>query len=283
MPTPKPGVYPKVPFDEYVLWDAINHSSLVHFAATPAHARHAIFHQKETPPLTLGHLVHTAVLEPHLIDEEYYAWEKMDKRTKAGKAAFLRAEQESKGRTIVTTEEMECAKALTLHAHQHATLKEMLGSKGANELSIIWEDPELEVLCKGRIDRVCEFQGQSYVLDLKTHGFPATRKSWEKAVEKFGYHQQAAFYLRGLHTLRPMPEDAPERRFAWGVLETSEPYLVKVFDADDEAIELGATQMMRFLATYEECKRTGVWPGWDEGMDLAGLPPWAYKGAQFDG
>lgn len=282
MPTPEPGVYPGVSFDDYAAWDAVNHSTLVHFSKTPAHAYHASIHQEEKKATTLGHLVHTAVLEPELLEEEYLAAPKVDRRTKVGKAAYAQFEKEAEGRIIVTLDDLNCARAIKKNAYQHATFREFLTGKGANELSLLWIDPEFEVLCKARLDRLCEFSGQPYEFDVKTHGFVATRKSFESAIYKYGYHSQAAWYLRGAHILRPLPDEM-ERRFAWGVCETIEPYLVKVFDADDEALRMGADAVMSYLAQYAECKKTGVWPGWDQGMDMAGLPPWAMKGAGFDG
>jgi len=280
MPTPKPGVYPGVSFDEYSEWEAINHSTLVHFAKTPAHAYHEATHQKEKPSTNLGHLVHTAILEPQLLETEYMAIPKIDKRYKEGKRQWAEFERAAEGRMLVQPDEMECAQALKKHVREHATLREMLASKGANELSLLWIDPEHDTACKARLDRICELQKQAFILDFKTHGFVATRKSWESSVQKFGYHTQAAWYKRGLEILRPMPEGLPERRFAWAVCETVEPYLVRVFDVDEDTLQIGLDEVMRYLATFAECKETGVWPGWDEGMQTAGLPPWAMKGFQ---
>ena len=277
----EPGVYPGVSFEEYASWDAVNHSLLVHFAKTPAHAYHASIHQEDTPSLGLGHLVHGVMLEPQRLHEDYLVAPKVDRRTKPGKAAWAKFEAEAAGRIIVTEEDMRTAKVLLHNSNQHAAFREMMGGKGANELSLVWEDPEFKELCKARLDRVTEFQKQGYAFDLKTHGEVATRSSFERAIHKYGYHSQAAWYLRGLEILMPLPEGAPERRFAWGVLETKEPNLVRVFDADDEALENGADEVMKYLAMYTACKQAGVWPGWDEGMEIASLPPWAMK--RFEG
>jgi len=282
MSTPEPGVYPGVSFDDYSEWEAVNHSTLVHFASTPAHAYHAVVNQKEKPSTNLGHLVHTAILQPELLEKEYMAVPKVDKRTKEGKRQWAEFERAAEGRMLVQPAEMECATALRRRVREHATLREMLASKGANELSMLWIDPDLGLPCKGRIDRICELQKQSFILDFKTHGFVATRKSWESAVQKFGYHTQAAWYKRGLEILRPMPEGIPERRFAWGVCETVAPYLVRVFDVDEDTLQIGLDEVMRYAQTFAKCKQTGEWPGWDEGMQTAGLPPWAMKGFADD-
>lgn len=277
----EPGVYPNVDFDEYAAWDAVNHSTLVHFSKTPAHAYYASLHQRDTPALGLGHLVHQVILEPERLAADYLVAPKVDRRTKAGKLEWAKFEERAEGRIIVTKEDMETAKILLHNCQSHQSIREMLRSKGANEPSLVWYEEEFDTLCKARLDRVCEFQGQGYITDLKTHGFPASRHSFESAIHKFGYHTAAAWYLRGVEKTMPLPDDAPERRFAWIVLETKEPNLVRLFDADDEALRIGMDDVMKYLAQYAECKARGVWPGWDEGMEIAGLPAWAMK--RFEG
>ena len=277
----EPGIYPGVDFDTYASWDAANHSMLVHFAKTPAHAQYAALHQEEKVSTNLGHLVHQVILEPRRLKENYLVAPKVDRRTKIGKAEWAKHEAEAAGRIIVSTEDMATAKALLFNAQNHAVLREMLGGPGINEMSMVWPDPEFGVLCKGRLDRVTEYMKQGYVVDLKTHGFPATRHSFEKSIHQYGYHQQAAWYLRGLEVLMPLPEGAPERRFAWAVCETKEPNLVRVFDADDEALQMGLDETLAHLAQYKACRDAGVWPGWGDGMEIAGLPPWAMK--RFEG
>jgi len=277
----KPGVYPGVDFDTYATWDAANFSVLRHFGKTPAHAQYAMMHQEEKVSTNLGHLVHSVVLEPERLETEYMVAPKVDRRTKTGKAEWAKFQQKAEGRVIVTEEDWMTAKVLLLNARSNMTLREMLGGEGINELSLVWEDPEIRVLCKARLDRLCFFSGQPYILDLKTHGFAASRHSFQRAIEQYGYHQQAAFYRRGAEVLAPL-EDGIERRFAWGVLETKEPNCVRVFDADDESLELGMDEVMSYLQQYAMCRKNGAWPGWDQGMEIAGLPPWALKGRFAD-
>jgi hypothetical protein len=273
----KPGIYPGVPFEDYARWNALNHSKLKHYAKTPRHARDAMLHDSEsTKYQDLGHAVHQALLEPELFDELYIVAPKVDKRFKVGKAVWAEFEQRAAGRTIVTQDDMDMMRGLLHNIAGHETAREALYGVGVSELSIVWEDPEFGILCKARIDRLCEIGGWPFVVDLKTSHKIASLPTWQQSVEKYVMHEQAAHYLRGLSTLRPLEGDAV-RKFAWLVCETQRPYCVRVFEAEDEALKIGNDEVGRHLAIHRQCTDSGAWPAWPEGLELAGLPSWAYK------
>jgi hypothetical protein len=275
----EPGIYANVPFEDYSRWRAVNHSVLKHFKKTPAHARWEMTHQDESTRFQdLGHTLHMAILEP-----ERYAAEgpvvapDVDRRTRQGKAEWAEFEASAAGRMIVTPKDKDTLDGILASIQRHATARALLNeSAGVNELSICWVDPDAGILCKGRIDRLCEYGGYPYVVDLKTTHRPASTHGWQQQVESYALHEQAAHYLRGLQVLRPLEGDL-SRRFAWLVCETEPPYCVRVFDADEAALQIGADEVAKYLAAYADCEQSGVWPGWPEGMDVAGLPPWVYK------
>lgn len=281
MEAPKPGVYPNVPFSDYSRWDACNHSMLHRMEVTPAHARWWQLHPEESTRFQdLGHALHQALLEPELFRQSHLVAPDVDRRTKVGKAEWAAFEERAAGRTIITESEMECLQGIQRNAAAHETVKQALEGRGVSELSMVWEDPETGVLCKGRIDRLTEINGWPFVIDLKTTHKPATTFSWQTSVERYKLHEQAAHYLRGLAVLSPLPE--AQRKYAWLVAETEAPYAVRIFEAEDAALSIGNDEVSKHLRLYAECKKTGVWPSWPEGMDLAGLPPWAYKRFDLD-
>lgn len=277
MEAPKPGVYPGIDFAEYTRWDACNHSKLKNMRLTPAHARWLELHPAEsTRQQDLGHIVHQALLEPERFEELFLVAPDVDRRTKVGKAEWAAFEERAQGRTIVSESDMDCIVGLRQNIAENETAREMLYGKGLSELSLVWEDPETGVLCKGRIDRLCEINGWPFVVDVKTSYDPASTDRWQMAVQKYQLHQQAAHYLRGLAVLRPLP-DGYARKFAWLVCETQPPYLVRAFEAEDAALSVGNDEVTKHLRAYRECQQAGAWPAWPQGMDLAGLPAWAYK------
>lgn len=278
----KPGVYPDVDFDDYAVWPALNYSKLKHFRKTPRHARWYFTHDEESRKYQdFGHVLHMALLEPQRFKEAgAVVAPKLDRRTREGKATWSHFEKMAAGRQIVTQEDMDKILGIKESVLQHATASEALYGEGVNELSIVWEDPETGILCKARIDRLCTIGSWPFVVDLKTTHKVASTHSWQMAVESYGYHEQAAHYLRGLSVLAPL--DSGQRKFAWLVVETEPPFCVRVFEAEDAALGIGNDQIVRYLQTYAECEERNLWPGWPEGMDIAGLPAWVYKRFDLD-
>jgi hypothetical protein len=174
---------------------------------------------------------------------------------------------------------MEALLGIQESISRHASAREALYGYGANEISIVWVDPETGVLCKARIDRLCEIAAQPVVLDLKSTSRPAGTHHCQRELKDYGYHQQAALYLDGLAVLSP-PDAGVTRVFMWLFCETEPPYCVRLFQAEDAALDVARQDVRKYLRTYAQCAETKNWPGWPEGVDMLGLPAWAYK--QYD-
>lgn len=72
---------------DYHAHPAVSSSQLKHMLRTPAHFKASLETSKEpSDAMKLGSLVHTLLLEPHLVDYEYTVMPKFDRRTKQGKA-----------------------------------------------------------------------------------------------------------------------------------------------------------------------------------------------------
>lgn len=278
--TIEPGVYPDIPFNVYSAWPAVRYSTLKGFRKTALHARYLMTHQEESSKYQArGHAVHAAILEPERFSESFAVAPKVDRRTREGKAAWERFLKESGGKEVITNEDFEIAMSLKQTIDGHTTAREMLRGPGANELSLVWDQPledgeKTVVRCKGRLDRLLEYQGYPFILDVKTTSEAPTSHHVEKQIAFYGYNEQAALYLMGAQALAPL--DHP-RKFVWLFAETEPPFTVRLFEADTEALSMGYDEVNKHLRAYAECERTGLWPAWGEGMDMAGLPGWAYK------
>lgn len=282
MEAPAPGIYPGVDFETYSRWDAVNHSRLRHFDKTPQHARWEMLHPEESSKYqALGHAIHAALLEPESFAAGYVVAPDVDRRTTVGKAAWAEFLRSSAGAAHITEEEMAAVKGIRENVAKHATISEALYGKGISELSIVWIDPETGLKCKARIDRLAAIGSYPFIVDVKTTHKPASLHAWQTAVQQYRLHQQAAHYLAGLQVLRPL-EDGYARKFAWVVCETEPPYAVRIFEAEDAALEIGRDEVAAHLRAYADCVERGSWPSWSEGMELAGLPAWAYRQYQGD-
>lgn len=271
----KPGIYKNLDFDVYARIPAINFSRLENFKNTPAHALYAMSHEADsTPSMHLGYLAHMAVLEPERFKTSVVKRPKLDRRTKAGKVAWAQFEAKYKDYEIASDEEWTVCTALQGAVAEHPTAREILYGIGASELTIVWVDPELGVLCKGRIDRVGQYESTPVILDVKTMSDVASLRNWQRTIVNYAYCEQAAMYLAGLEVLLPT---SGGRRFLWLVCEIEPPYLVRLFDADYDALQYGMQMFRQQLQQYKECLETGNWPGYPAGIETCGLPAWVQK------
>jgi PDDEXK-like uncharacterized protein DUF3799 len=273
--TPPPGIHRDIPFDDYWSWDCVNHSILHGFTRTPAHVRYELDHGGKTPTsaLDLGWLTHIAVLEPERYDASVVVPPKVDRRTNVGKARWAQFCAANEGKLFLPADDMAAVQGMRESVLAHRVAGPFFRGKGANELSIIWEEKGPGVLCKARLDRVSMIDDWSIVGDLKTSR-NASRRTFEKDIHTYGYHTQAIHYLKGLEALVPA---TPFRRFLFFVVESDPPHCVAVYELNDETLAQAEQERQRYLRTWKRCVETGVFPGYPDKVELCGLPAWAYR------
>ena len=266
------GVFPGVSRADYEAIDAARYSILKEIRRSEAHAYTAMTTPKEsTPAQEFGDAFHVATLEWPRFVEEYAVAPKCDRRTKAGKAQWAEFTEQNAGKTIVKAEVFDACKAMQKAAMAHPVLGKLLAGAGANEVAILWSDPETGVYCKARADRITGYRGHTVVLDLKKTR-DASYFRFRSDVVRYGYHMQGAHYLGGLETINPRP-----RRFLVGAVEDEPPYGVAVYELDADSLRDGAILIADSLARYRNCKESGVWPGYSEEIETLRLPAWALK------
>lgn len=266
----KPGLYPGMPFSDYYSTDAISSGLLNAAHRSLAHARIELTHPSEpTAAQAFGTAFHTAVLEPSDFDKRYTVAPKIDRRTTKGKeewAAFLAA---NKGRETLTRDEMGAIQDMAQSVHEHGTAGKMLASATMREASAFWQ--ESGVLCRARFDALTKYDGWSWVVDLKSAA-DASPEAFRRSVTKWGYHRQAAWYLRGAYALAPV-----RRRFAFIVVEKTPPHAVAVYELTDDAIEQGGAECEEAFAALVRARDTNTWPGYPDEVVEIDLPPWARR------
>lgn len=266
------GIHEDITFDDYLRIDALNHSTLKLWGRTPAHARYDMTHPQETTKsLRMGDACHVAVLDPERFTREYARSPTFDMRTNKGKAAAATWASEYPDYAALLPAEYDCACGMRDSIWAHPLASEMLKGKGHNELTIIWVDPESGLLCKGRIDRLTSYMGWTVVIDLKT-AKDASIDGFAKACVNYRYHSQAAFYLDGLNVLA-----AHERRFIHLVIENQPPYLARLMELDESAIEEGRARCRAAMEAYKACVDSGEYPEYPVGIEGFDLPAWAYQ------
>jgi hypothetical protein len=214
----------------------------------PAKADAIRRNRKPTKAMNLGKAAHLQALGagPHLI-----VWEH-DGRTKVGKAERAAAEADlaSEAAVAVTPAERRQILDMTDVLLTDQTTRAIFDT-GEAEVSAFWQDNG--IWCRARYDIL----GPTSAHDYKTT-LDATRRGFSKAMGKYGYHQQADFYLRGLAALGHKAAAAP---FRFICQETTPPYLVQIHTPDDAAMSMAKELNDTAIDVYRRAQDTGIWPG----------------------
>jgi hypothetical protein len=180
-----------------------------------------------------------------------------DRRTKEGKAAYEALQAD--GKLILTADDMATIQGMQKSVFTHVAAAELL-SEGEAELSVTWQ-AENGFLCKCRPDW---WIGDTLV-DVKTCD-DASPEGFMRAIVKYGYHRQAAWYLRGTGA----------KKFKFIAVEKSAPYAVGVYELDALSLNQGAYECDQALEMWEEAKIRGVFPAYSEDCELLSLPDWKF-------
>lgn len=276
----KDGIYPGLSFDEYASIDAINQSFLKEFAKSPKHAQYwrATGGREQTDSMKFGRALHLAILEPQNFDTEVLEIPKIDRRTKAGKIAWANYQRKSEGRITLDPDERERIKHIAQSIIAHPAAADLFRTKGANEVTVLWTDPETQLKCKARMDRFTSYKSWGVAMDMKSCQ-DVEKRAFQKTITNLGYDLQGSFTLQGLDILRPIPNGSSSQRvFVWLAVESEGPFDVGVYEMVDDAVRHARQRIRRMLQEIKKCRETGIWPGkCGDGIESMDLPEWVYK------
>lgn len=291
------GVFPGVPFREYQAWPGVNQSTLKQGVRSMAHVKAALDEAADegetSDAMALGQKVHTFVLEPSVADEEFVLWPEVDdlkgcaqafadyreknaeksedwiamnfRKTKAYKDALAEWNKVNVGKTIVSEAEARDLHAIQCAVETHFAASALLDAATHREVCIQWRDGDTGVLCKARLDIVAP----NVVADLKT-AQDASPEGFRRAVARYGYHLQLAWYVRGWMHVTGLVCNAQIV-----AVESSAPYGVAVYQIKLEDLAAAHETNMALLANYADCVAADVWPSYDETVQEIDVPPWA--------
>lgn len=168
-----------------------------------------------------------------------------------------------------------------LLAKDWATVQEMAEALRANELAaaliadgeaeqkLFWTDEETGVPLRSMLDYYRSGADRLLVMDFKT-AVSASPDRFKRSLIDYGYALQAAFYLEAVRA-NGIAEDAA---FLFIVQMKEPPYLVSIFQPDEEALQVGTQLMRQAIAIYQGCTESGVWPGFTTGIEQISVPYW---------
>lgn len=219
----------------------------------------------DSKPLRIGRATHTAVLEPHLLEESVEVVETSSERTKA----FTSAVADNPQKMVLLKKDFDSIQYMRDSVYSHPTAAELLDfSRGSAEVSYCWQDPKHNLRCKCRVDYVGE---DGTLIDLKT-----TRDAgatFSKSSYTYRYPHQAAWYTKGVTLADP---GISPKRFVIVAVEKVAPYLVSVYEFDKEFLALGEREInanLDTLARYIKEPKS-VWTGYPIGVQKLQKPGW---------
>jgi exodeoxyribonuclease VIII len=272
IPCPPPGVYHGVPDHVYHAWDAASNSALTLLHRSPAHLKA----RREEPPeekatLALGRAMHSAILEPDEFKNRYVPGPRGDRRTKAIKEQWESLEATfGEGHVLTSDKYNVCLRARdSIYAHPGA--RKVFAGPGSIELSIVWTDADTGLRCKARIDRHSPALPGGVIVDVKSTT-DARKGPFERSIDTYGYHRQAAFYLEGARAC-----GLEAKHFVNVPVEKEPPFAVGAYRMIDEAVDAGRRQLRALLTVYASCVASDEWPAYSPLIEDVGLPAYAWS------
>lgn len=143
--------------------------------------------------------------------------------------------------------------------------------EGEAEGSYFTVDEETGVMLRTRPDWLTWINGQLTIVDYKTTG-DATERGFRQSVGKYGYHQQAAWYIDSLCEVYGV-DDA---KFVFIAQEKEPPYYCEAYTLNNIAILEGRDCNREAIDIFAYWQGKG-WPEHSQGETELSLPTWAFK------
>ncbi len=268
---PSIGVFQNIPADVYHSWEACSNSQLsILYDESPASLKASwSAPEKQTPAKIIGTAVHCRTLEPELFKTWYGVLPEVNKKTNDGKAELKAFKADNPNvREWLDPKQMELVQAVSASVESHPQAAYLLSRSVDRELSIVWEDRDTGLLCKGRLDLPSAHSDGMVLVDLKTAESVKPDK-FQKAIFERGYYRQAGMYLMGMQFHGMECAD-----FSIIAVEKDPPYQVMVYCLDPDDIERGHWQVKKLMYEYADCLRTNVFPTYGTGAQPLELSRW---------
>jgi PDDEXK-like domain of unknown function (DUF3799) len=255
-------------FEDYRKLPGISISDLKLMAKSPFKFDYNRKHHKTaTPAMLLGSAIHKAILEPDFFVNEYSVYP----GTRRGKDWELFLESHKNTEILTESDYITVSRCKNYVRSFPPAIKYL--QEGEAEISMLWEDGETGIVCRGRIDwLVCP----NIIIDLKTTK-DCSSIEFGKDVAKYGYHLQLAYYYDGY---KAITGHIPECKIV--AVEKIAPYECSVFSIDDDIIEEGRFQYKELLKKLKDCQEKNLFlPAATEEIPLQ-LPNWAFSSGSDD-
>lgn len=261
----KHGIIENLPAADYHSSPGLSSSEIKRLLVSPAHFKQ--YQPYETAAMEFGTALHCAILEPETFYATYLVEEKIDRRSKEGKAAYEALV--ASGKKLLKPEQWDAITAMSTLFFNHAICRNLTqGSR--SELSAFSTHAETGVPIRARAD-IYKFQQDDapIIADIKTCD-DARPHAAASAICKYGYDISAAWYL----DVFSRATGTPHHNFIWIFMEKSPPYGIRTYLANYETIQNGRRAYEKALAEYKVSLDFDAWPCYKEELEDIKLPNW---------
>lgn len=300
---PDVGLHRDIPFEAYAAWNAVNSGVIKWGMVSPKHF-HAAYNgdlkSEDSAAMKLGRAVHCMLLEPETFESRFITSSNCSAKIASGprKGEFCGkrgslmaasgdwycgvhqpAELAEHGMEVISADQYQQCVGMRESLKSHPAMK-LLRRKGWSEVSIVWELHGLKM--KGRLDRGSLEGSRPMILDIKKCRVgKGTKEECERSVLNYGYHIQAAGYVRGVEQLTGT---RPE--FLWVFVEDNPPYDIQILPMDETCFDVGWHEVNRIVEHYTTCVTRNNIHGYihfygdgpeDNTIKSGGLPLWYLK------
>lgn len=243
----------------------LSQSSLKIFSKSPAHYLASTEEQNEpTDAMILGSVFHAIVLQPDEAKDLYAVKQKVDGRSKEGKAYNEQFAIENAGKFIINSEQEAQLLAMKASLLSHPKANELLANSDYRELPVFgtYPTPYGDVRLKGLIDAYDSKRG--FVNDIKTCE-DASPEGFRKAIWDRKYDYQDVQYGWLLQNA-----GKPVNQFNFLCIEKKNPYAVAVYSISAESLLKSAGRWEDLVIEFGACTSSGIWKAYsDEVIELA--------------
>ncbi|MEG0407206.1 MAG: PD-(D/E)XK nuclease-like domain-containing protein [Acinetobacter sp.] len=277
---PKANMILDLSNENYHKHEAVSSSQLKTILRSPAHfyAKHIAENEhKQTPAMALGSAIHSLFLEPHNFENDCAIEPVVNKRTNAGKAELEAFLSENIGKTIITLNQYDSAKAIVEAMKLHP-MYSMLLHGGTREASVFYKDEETNLDCRVRFDwhvapNTSEYFPNGLIMDIKKTT-DARESEFSRSCQKYGYALSASMYLQGYKAFYGQDTNPT---FLFFVVEEEAPFESIIYYASDEMVFVGNIKRREAMLKLLQAKTNNEWSGYSKQIQQINLPVWAMK------
>lgn len=193
----------------------------------------------------LGSLVHSYILEPHLVNNEYNFFKGFRKAGPEYQEFIMNAKN---GKPIISAPQNHLAKELLAAFQKHPAAKQLIEG-GFSEQTICGTLHGVPI--KTRYDYINADKG--YIADVKTTSYSSDLESFKMTVDSLMYHLSGALYCA-------MAEQFYGKKFDfYFIVLSKKDKTCDVYKMSDETMEAGKRIVQQACAKYVTAKQTNVW------------------------